>query len=401
MPQDHAAGRFGDRVEWGWRVVDQADVVIVGAGMVGLCTAFELASMGVRRVTVLERGWAGSGSTSKATGGIRTQFSTLVNVRLAQASRERFVHWSEIYGGDPRFFPIGYLFVAVSDAMADQLVDGARRQRAWGVGVEILTPREIARWSPALRVDDVRVGTYTPEDGIADPGAAVNSLAASCRRRGVVLREGETVTRLAFDGEGAATGVELATGRGLRADAVVIAAGVWSAPLLEPIGFPLPVEPHHRQVYRTGAVPDWPSGVPLTVDLDTGLYCHGDGSAVVFGGGDRESAPTYDETPRPGDVSLLVERLVHRWPALDQAELRQTWAGLREMTPDDHGVVGPVPGHAGLYVAAGFSGHGFMQAPAVGELVAAMVCGRPTPLDATALDPGRFSGPLEGERYVF
>lgn len=380
----------------------KADVVVVGGGIVGLAVAFELAGLGVGRVAVLERGQVGGGSTAKATGGIRTQFSTRANVYLAQRSRERFVHWAEIYGGDPGFRQVGYLFVAADPARAELLRSSATRQKGWGVDVDVVTGQALQSLCPPMRAEDLICGTYTAEDGLADPGAAVNALAAACRRRGVVIDEGQAVRTLSTAGDGRVTGVETERNRRVAAETVVVCAGAWTAPLLAPLGYPVPIEPHHRQVYRTAPLPDWPAQIPLTVDFDTGIYCHSDGGAVVFGGGDRDTPPGYDDTPRPGDVARLAEALMHRWPALVDAPVTHTWAGLREMTPDDHGIVGAVPGHPGLYIAAGFSGHGFMQAPAVGEWVAHMVVGRPWPMtEGEALDPRRFGGTVAAEHYVF
>jgi sarcosine oxidase subunit beta len=378
------------------------DVAVVGGGIVGLSVAFELADLQVGHVAVFERGQVGSGSTAKATGGIRTQFSTRANVYLAQRSRDRFLHWADVYGGDPRFRQVGYLFVTADPAQAEVLRSGALRQQGWGVRVDVVTGHALQSICPPLRSDDLICGTYTAEDGLADPGAAVNALAAACRRRGVVIHEGQGVRMLATTGDGLVTGIETENGDTIAAGTVIVCAGAWTAPLLAPLGYRVPIEPHHRQVYRTAPLSGWPPDMPLTVDFDTGIYCHSDAGAVVFGGGDRDTPPGYDDTPRPSDVAQLADALMHRWPPLANASVTHTWAGLREMTPDDHGIVGAVPGRPGLFVAAGFSGHGFMQAPAVGEWLAHLVAGRPWPMvDGEALGPGRFGGRVSAERYVF
>lgn len=383
-----------------------ASVIIVGGGIIGLSTAFEMAQLaGHAGITVLERHRVGSGTTSKATGGIRTQFSSETNVRLALLSRERFAHWRDIYGGDPRFVRIGYLFVTAREEQAALLRTGAWEQQRWGVDVSLLTPSDLARTVPGMTTEDLRLGTFTESDGIADPGSATSALESACRRAGVALREDAEVQSLRLDADGACTGVALKDGTTLSADRVVVACGPWTAPLLATVGLCIPIQPHHRQVYRTGPLPGWPPSIPLTVDLDTGLYCHSDGGAVVFGGGDRDTSPSFDDIPRPSDVAHLADALVQRWPLLGEVPITHTWAGLREMTPDDHGVVGEVPEHPGLLVAAGFSGHGFMQAPAVGLVMAALATGSPPPVDASALHPGRFLhsklGPDTAEHYVF
>lgn len=380
--------------------------IIVGGGIIGLSTAFEVAQLERGAgITVLERNRLGSGTTSKATGGIRSQFSSETNVRLALLSRERFAHWQAIYGGNPRFVRIGYLFVTASEPQAALLRAGAREQQRWGVEVSMLTAPELARTVPGMTTGDLRVGTFTESDGIADPGSATAALESACRRAGVELREGAEVQSVRLDTDGATTGVTLTDGTTLSADRVVVACGPWTAPLLATIGVSVPIHPHHRQVYRTGPLSTWPPTIPLTVDLDTGLYCHSDGGAVVFGGGDRDTSPSFDDTARPSDAARLGDALIKRWPQLGEAPITHTWAGLREMTPDDHGVVGELPGHPGLFVAAGFSGHGFMQAPAVGLMMAALATGSPPPVDASALHPGRFlrrtGGRDTAEQYVF
>ncbi len=377
--------------------------VIIGGGIIGLAIAFELAQMGGWQVAVVERHRVGAGTTAKATGGIRTQFSTEANVQLALLGRERFAHWQDIYGGDPRFQRIGYLFFSARADQAEVLRRGAERQRRWGVDVSVVEPAEMAGLVPHMTTEDLAVGTFTESDGLGDPGAAAAALESACRRAGVAIHEGEDVRAIELNGAGEAVGVGTASGRRLFGEVVVVATGAWTAPLMEPLGFLAPIAPHRRQVYRTGPVAEWPPVIPLAVDLDTGLYCHSDGAAVVFGGGDRHVAPGFDEVPQPADVVRLADPLMHRWPLLQAAPIVQTWAGLREMTPDDHGLVGPVPGHPGLFIAAGFSGHGFMQAPAVGLVMAALIAGAAPPVDMAALDPGRFQGQARAkeEQYVF
>lgn len=378
-----------------------ADVLVIGGGIIGLAAAFEMAEAGGRRIQILERHQVGSGATSKATGGVRTQFSSRMNVVLAQASRDHFLRWSQIYGGDPHFSQVGYLFFTASNARAQSLAAAAREQRAWGVSVDVVQPDDIRRLVPGSVVDDLRLGTYTPEDGLADPGAAIVSLEAACRRRGVAIREGTAAEKLLFSESGTVAGVRLTDGTTFGAEVVVVATGPWTSQLLDPVGVSLPIEPHHRQVYRTAPLEGWPSRIPLSVDLDSGIYCHSDGEGVVFGGGDRATAAGYDEVALLENVTQIAGRLMERWPLLQHAKITHTWAGLREMTPDDHGIVGVVAGHPGLYVAAGFSGHGFMQAPAVGQIVAALVEGRTPFVNPAPLSPERFNHKVKGEQYVF
>lgn len=380
--------------------MEQYDVIVIGGGIIGLCAAFALKEAGLERILVAERAWCGQGSTSKATGGIRTQFSSPINVQLSLRGRDYFTRWGEIYGGDPGFHPIGYLFLTADEQRGESLLAQVPQQRALGVEVDALDSGDLDRIVPGMHRDDIRVALLTPKDGVADPGNAVMSVETACRRHGVTILEGTPIQELVLQGTHV-TGVRTVAGDLLFSDRVLAATGAWTAPLLSTCGISVPIAPHHRQVYRTRPMADWPIGTPLSVDLDTGLYCHSDGPAVVFGGGDRDSVPGYDETPHPMAVANIIEPLVYRWPLLAQAQIERTWAGLREMTPDDHGIVGRIPQRQGLYVAAGFSGHGFMQAPAVAEIVAALLTEKSLPYDIDALDPARFLGPIKGEAYVF
>lgn len=376
-----------------------ADVLVLGAGIVGLSVAHALREAGVRRVTVVERARPGEGSTMRATGGIRVQFGSRVLVSLSLLALEHWRSWSVRYRGDVSYRRTGYLFLATSP---EQMVSADRAlslQRSLGARVERLGQRELARRLPGVRLDGVLGATLGLDDGLADPGAAVVSMTRACRRRRVTLVEGTGEAELTARG-GRVTGVR-AGERDFPAGRVVVATGAWTAPLLAPLGVTLPIEPHHRQVYRATRPPTISAGLPMVVDRGTGVYFHPDGPGLIFGGGDRDSEPGWDAGFRPGDAPRIVELLTARLPAMAQAGLTGGWAGLREMTPDDLGVVGPVEGVEGLFVAAGFSGHGFMHAPAIGEVVAAHLTGRRVPVDLSALAPSRFAHPVEPDAYAF
>lgn len=372
---------------------------MVGAGIVGLSIAHALREAGVRRVTVVERGRAGEGSTMRATGGIRAQFASPVLVRLSLLALEHWRTWSLRYHGDVSFRRTGYLFLNTSPEQMAAADRGLSVQRSLGARVERLGRRELARRLPGVRLEDVLGATLGLDDGLADPGAAVISLVRACRRRGVSLEEGLDDAGLVVSG-GRVTGVRTA-GRQYPAGTVVVATGAWTAPLLAPVGITLPIEPHHRQVYRATRPAQVGAELPMVVDRGTGVYFHPDGAGLVFGGGDRCTEPGWDARFRPQDAPRIIELLTARVPAMAGAGLTGGWAGLREMTPDDLGVVGRLDGVEGVFVAAGFSGHGFMHAPAIGEVVAAQLTGRRPPVDVEALAPGRFASHLDPDAYAF
>lgn len=371
---------------------------MVGGGVVGLCAAWSLRRRGAE-VVLLERGVCGQGSTAKATGGVRTQFGSEVNVRLTLASLPFFRDWAQIHGSGAGYRPIGYLFLASTPEQVEAQARGAELQGGCGARVELLDRPQLEARLPGVALDGVLGGSFGPDDGLADPGAAVSALVSSCRRAGVRIQEGVEVTSLVLERTGAA-GVGTVAGR-LAADAVLVAAGAWTPDLLRPAGFDLPITPRHRQVYRALGVSGLAADCPFVIDMGTGVYFHPDGQGIIFGGGDREGTPGLDESFRPEEAPRIVELLARRLPQALEARLTGGWAGVRDMTPDDHAIVGELSGAERLYVAAGFSGHGFMHAPALGEEIARAMLGEEPDVDISRLDPGRFEAGATEETYVF
>lgn len=382
------------------RAVGLREVIVVGGGIIGLSVAHELVRRGIKSVTVLERGRCGEGSTAKATGGVRVQFGSAINVRLGRLSLEAFRDWPSRYGGDCGYEPVGYLFLAVTPEQRRLQHEAMALQRSLGAAVQDLDRVEIAELVPGLVTEDVLGGTLGPEDGVADPGMALASLESACRRSGVRIEEGSAVTAI-HTTAGRVSGV-VAGERSLAADVVVIAAGAWTRPVAQLAGIDLPIEPHHRQAYRAVGFPGLRRPTPLVVDLGSGVYFHSEGrEGLIFGGGDRESPPGFDDTIHHEEAARVIALLQDRLPCAREAELTSLWAGLREMTPDDLGIVGALPEVSGLFVAAGFSGHGFMQAPAIGQLLAATITGAAPAFEYAELSPARFAGGLQKEPYVF
>ena len=339
-----------------------ARVVIAGAGAIGASIAYHLALRGADEVVLADVEEIAGGATGKAMGGVRQQFTTAAEVRLAQASVRLF---GEL--GAPLFEQVGYLFLATTEAGLAELEERRAVQAALGVPVE----RVEAAFVDGLRTDDVLGATICREDGIADPAGVTRELVRRAAERGVEVRE--HTDALALD---AAT--------------LVLACGAHSAPVAAARGVELPVRPLVRQLADVGPVDAVPAGLPMTIE-ENGFHFRrvgADGLRLAMG----EPEPRWDGPDEVRDdlVDDWRERLAHRYPRAVGAPLRRAWAGFYDMTPDAHPIIGRVAD--GVYAACGFSGHGFMQSPAVGDAVAAELLGDEPPFDLSPYRLERFAG---------
>jgi sarcosine oxidase subunit beta len=372
-------------------------VIIVGGGVIGTSIAFHLSERGYRDITVIERGLAGEGATAYATGGIRHQFSSRVNIELVQRS---WPFWSEFAGRTGEqldFRQHGYLFL-ISDPEALAVFErNAALQRSLGVDVEVLDPAQAAELFPGIETADLLGATYTASDGSASPSYAVAGFLRAFRRAGVELLQRTEFLGLLTGSDGGVRGVLTSAGS-IEAERVVLAAGPQVRAVGRLCGVDIPVSPHPRQAFATAPLEGLHGGLPLAIDLATGAYVHPDksGSAIV-GGNDRDAPSSQQATVDWSRVDSLATALSHRFPGLAGMEVVRGWAGLREMTPDDHAIVGPVGDVPGLWVAAGFSGHGFMQSPAVGDALARWWCDGAPPLDLEPLRLSRFTDQVTPE----
>ncbi len=379
-----------------------ADVVVVGGGVVGASTAYHLAVAGAGSVVLLEREAAlGTGSTGRCAGGFRHQFSSRINVELSRASVPLIVGFSEAHGLPLDVVQDGYLFLIREEAAWASFRTAAEMQRGLGVDVRLLTPPEAAELVPGIAVDGVIGATYGPQDGIADPSGLTQGYATIARRAGATIRTGVDVRRILVDG-GGVSGVETTDGV-IATRTVVNAAGPWAGLLAATAGVDLPIEPIPRAVIVTGPFPGVPARRTLVIDAATSFYFHREGPGVLMGMGDPAERPTFETRV---DERFIAERLlptaVRILPALAEASIAHSWCGLYEMTPDRHPILGAVPGLDGLYLANGFSGHGFQQAPIVGKLLAEMIVeGRAHTVDVSSLGLDRFAaGRPIGETHV-
>ncbi|MEO6462982.1 MAG: FAD-binding oxidoreductase [Candidatus Eisenbacteria bacterium] len=378
----------------------RADVVVVGAGVIGASIAWHLATRGVKAV-VLEREKApGLGSTGQCAGGVRQQFSTPVNVAISRLSIDAFARMKDelAYEGGDLYWPVGYLFCIADPARWAAFQADAAMQRGLGVTVETLSPADVARRFPLVRHEDLQGATFCGSDGLADPHGVTAAYYAAAKRLGAHFEFECAVTGVRVEGD-KVRGVE--TPRGVIAAPVVVdAAGPHAAAVGAMAGVEVPVVPVRRQIFTTQPV-DWlPPDFPMVVDMASGVYMHRESGGLLLGLADRDE-PSSTNTNIDFDFrDRVFLAALERLPRLEDAEYRAGWAGLYEVTPDHNAILGP-SGTDGFLLANGFSGHGFMHAPAVGLLLADwIVDGRPR-LDVSALSLERFAGrPLAAEANV-
>ena len=379
--------------------MESADVVIVGGGIMGCALAYQLSKRNVD-VLLLERETLGSQSTGKCAGGVRQQFSSEGNVRLQQRSVAMLEHFEDEVGHPADFRQIGYLFVLTQP---QQVEDFRHNMEMWHrVGLteaRWVDASEAARMVPILNVEDVLGCTFCPSDGIASPADVTSGYAAAARRHGARLKEGVAVT-----------GIDVASGRvqGVRTTAGDVAtrlvfgcAGAWSASIGRMAGLEIPVLPYRRHIVATGTFPAVPRNNPMTIDFQTSFYFHPEGDGVLIGMSDREEPPGFVTDVNWAFLEKMFAQAARRAPALSAAGVKTAWAGLYEVTPDHQAILGPIPELEGFWCAAGFSGHGFMQAPAAALFLAQLLLDRTSDVDISSFAFERFArGSLVKERNV-
>ena len=367
----------------------RADVVVVGGGITGTSIAFHLAEAGVD-VCLLERSELASGSTSRAAGGVRAQFSDPLNILIGLHSLEAFAAFGERPGADIELAQVGYLFLLDRSDDVASFERSVALQNELGLPSRVLTVEEAHALSPLAGLDGVLAATFCPLDGTANPEAVVQGYANGARRHGASVLTHCGVTGIDVAGE-EIRAVQTEQGV-IETDTVVCAAGVWSPELSRLVGMELPVVPVVREVGFTGPAPDLPERIPLTVDFSSGLYFHREGRGLLFGMADREQAAGFDvPPPEPSwleKVTLVAER---RLPRLLEMGIAGGWRGYYDVSPDHNALVGQASAPARFFYATGFSGHGFLQGPAIGEIVRDLVLGREPFVDVSPLAVERFA----------
>ena len=339
-------------------------ILVAGAGAIGASVAYQLALRGRRGVVLCDRGSVGCGSTSKAMGGVRQQFSTSPDVRLVQESVAFFGDW-----GAARFEQVGYLFLATSEAGLAELERRQALQRELGVPVE----RVDASFVPGLAIDDVLGAVFCAEDGVADPLATTRELVRRAAELGVeVVEETDAATLLG------------------AAETIVVACGAWSAALAAQLGVGLPVAPLCRQLLATAPLAGLPSALPMVVESESGFHFRRRGERLVLAMADPEPRYGFEQRVEDSLFGDRLERLGRRFPPAAGTVIEEAWAGLYDMTPDGRPILGKVAD--GVYAACGFSGHGFMQSPAVGRALAEQILDGASEVDLDSYSLDRFRG---------
>ncbi|HEX6352529.1 FAD-binding oxidoreductase [Actinophytocola sp.] len=377
-----------------------ASVVIVGGGVIGASIAFHLAEAGVTDVVLLERAELGSGSTCKAAGGVRAQFSDELNIALGASSLAAFTRFGHRPGQEIDLHQVGYLFLLSTVEDVASFERDVALQNELGVTSRMIDVDEARRLAPLIDTRGLLAAAYSPDDGHCTPESVVLGYARGARRLGAVLRTGTTVLDMETRGD-RVTAVVTDHGA-VTAGTVICAAGAWSAAVGDMVGVSLPVTPVRRQVMFTEPMPELSTVVPFTIDFATSFYFHREGRGLLLGMSDPEQTPGFDLDYSDEWLPRLGAAMEARTPRLLDVGLTPGWAGLYEVTPDHNALIGRAAEPSNFLYATGFSGHGFLQAPAVGEVVRDLYLGRDPFVDVGPLHASRFASPagLRPETHI-
>jgi sarcosine oxidase, subunit beta len=365
-----------------------ANVVIIGGGIMGTSIGFHLAEAGVRDIVVVERDTLGSGSSAKPLGGVRATFSDAGNIQLGQRSLEIYERFHEVFKTEIGLQQVGYLFLCRNESELAALENTTSVQNSLGCSARMVTPAEAVVINPLLRQAALLGGSFSPRDGFAQPSKVIKAYTEAATQLGVAFCEHTEV----LDIQRSATAAhEMYTSRGvITANAVIIAAGAWSEKIGEMVGAYLPVEPVRRQIGITEQRAKPFPTVPFTLDLSSTLYFHNYWNAMLLGISNANQEPgfcrefSYQWTRTFDHAAEIIA------PSLAHLPLVAGWAGLYENTPDHNALIGKAEHLDGVFYATGFSGHGFLQGPAVGELMRDLYLGRESFMDPTPFSAVRF-----------
>jgi glycine/D-amino acid oxidase-like deaminating enzyme len=381
-----------------------ADVVIIGGGVIGVSIAFHLAELGVRRVVVLERKFLGAGGTGRSVGIVRQLYPTRETSEMVRRSLTVFERFAEVVGGDAGFVRCGAL-IGVSATMRPTLERTLALQREIGIQAEILEPTDLGRIEPRIDASGLGAVLWEPGSGYGDPSAVTAAFAAAARRRGATIEQGVEVVAIRHEG-GQAVGVTTGTGEHIDSPVVINAAGLWAPPVARLASVELPIVIGRHPVFSVARGPNFGPAHCVYLDLAGGSYARPESGGLTIIG-----SLTDDEAQHPMDPALLgseagfdeaatvLTRTAQAIPALADARFIRGYAGAFDITPDWMPILDESP-LTGFFIAAGMSGHGFKLAPAVGEMVAAMIAGQSTPVDPSPFRLDRFLGSEPSGSFV-
>ena len=375
-------------------MTETAEVAIIGGGIVGASVAYHLAEAGCTNVLIIEKEThPGSGSTAKSAGGVRAQFATPINIQMSLYSIDLFSRFEEITGQTSGYKNHGYLFVATNQRHLDALKSNREQQEKHGLtNVELVTREDILKIVPQLSADDVLGGTYCRTDGFVDPYSVMTGFLKRAKSRGVRLWLETEVTGIELE-RGKVSALVTSRGR-VAARAVVNAAGPWAAIVGRMAGVEIPVEPLRRQIVKTEAFDKLPQRLPMVIDMSNGFHFRREGESVLMAWSDPDETYGFRTDFDYDFIEKVLPKACRRVPVFADAEVnpRRCWAGMYEVTPDHHPIIGPAPGVENLFLVNGFSGHGVMHSPASGRIASELILqGESRFLDASPLGIERFA----------
>jgi len=375
-------------------MTETAEVVIIGGGIVGSSVAYHLAEAGCSDVLIIEReDRQGMGSTAKSMGGVRAQFATPINISMSLYSIDLFSKFEEVTGHTAGYKAHGYLFVATNERHLDYLKANLLRQQACGLtNAEIVTREDIVRTVPDMIADDVVGGSFCPTDGFVDPYSVMTGFAKRARERGVRIWLETEVTGIDLQ-NGRVAGVQTSRGY-VSTRSVISAAGPWAAAVARLADVDIPVEPLRRQIVKTESFPTLSARLPMVIDMSSGFHFRPEGSSFLLAWPDPEQTYGFRTDFDYGFIEKILTHAVNRVPVFADVEVnpRRCWAGMYEVTPDHHAIIGPAPGVEGMFLANGFSGHGVMHSPATGKIVSEWVL--------TGTSSFAYASTLRAERFA-
>lgn len=378
----------------------KADVVIIGGGIVGMATAFYLSREKYGQIVLVDKEpLAGSGATAKAAGGIRAQFSSRVNIEMSMLSEKVFARFHEETGHQALFDQVGYMFLLEDEYDKVNFKQAAELQKSLGLKVELLGVEDIIKYAPHISVKESMLATVCFEDGLGDPHEFLSGYEKAARANGVEIVYDAEVTSITTN-DSKIKAVNTSKGS-IDTPLVINCAGPQAKLIGQMVGVKVRVEPIRRQIVTTGELKFPSSSFPMVVDVKSGLYFHKESQGLLMGWADKSVEPSFDTSIDPYYTDSIIEKALNRIPLLETAEIANQWAGLYETTPDHQAIIGWEPEIEGMFHVTGFSGHGFMQAPAAGIVTAEMIVGKPLSVDITPFAPERFaSGVLIDETNV-